>query len=305
MKEKIIGGCGIIYIAFGHDYGIMALYSSKTLKEHNPEVHVTVITNIKWLKDCTDEGVGPFDNAIFYEERQENNRYYKTDMYNLSPYNKTGFIDADTYVTGDISALFRYLDHYDVAIRIIESPPVYDYEVSGEKSVDLFWLHTSVIFFNRNKRAGELFSRWKKYFIENPVSRDMPAMGQAIHSCYVSGIDLSLFQLNTKWSKSRRDDGEWPSVIQSYQRFEKQIWLCRELNSLNKEMARLVFKKNENYDEFSDFDKRTSLLSSRLFRAILHFIPNRNNRLKNLGRNEKGIKRKMNRVEKYKIYNKN
>lgn len=81
----------------------------------------------------------------------------KPRMYELSPFDQTLFLDADTVVMGELGFGFEKAARHDVACCICEAPWARRYpSIRG----DVVEYNTGVIYFRRTPRCAELFSRW-------------------------------------------------------------------------------------------------------------------------------------------------
>lgn len=103
---------GVIYYAAGSEYADQALCSAKSLKQHN-DLSVTVYTDQSVDRTHVDStvtispGKHPFYDRINY--------------FKQTPYQKTLYLDTDTYVAADIGAVFELLDRFDVVAAFNES----------------------------------------------------------------------------------------------------------------------------------------------------------------------------------------
>jgi hypothetical protein len=107
---------GVLLIALGPKYSELAFNLTKSIKKHNEGLPVAVIT------DCTyPEIIEAFDHVIrpkpidYTEEMVFNPFKLKTFMYDLSPFEKTIYLDVDAICLGDISELFSKFQIQEVA----------------------------------------------------------------------------------------------------------------------------------------------------------------------------------------------
>lgn len=85
-------------------------HSFKTLKKHNPNIPVTLFTN---YDDLLENKIG-VDNVLDIEN--DWGFLPKVKGLNMSPYERTVFLDCDTQVNKSLDNLFGYLDDYDLAV---------------------------------------------------------------------------------------------------------------------------------------------------------------------------------------------
>lgn len=98
---------GIVYVAAGDKYVREAVISAHSLRQHMPDAHITLFST-----DDTSHDV--FDEVILFESCGVGLRD-RTLCLQRSPYERTLFLDSDTYVCDDVSDLFDLLDRFDMA----------------------------------------------------------------------------------------------------------------------------------------------------------------------------------------------
>ena len=102
--------CGYIYIASNQvggnqkiNYLQEAFNSARSLRKVDTQAHITLYTNQK-IKDVT---------KIFNEIKiVEMSLRCKQEILSLSPYDKTIYIDTDTYINHSITDLFEMLERF-------------------------------------------------------------------------------------------------------------------------------------------------------------------------------------------------
>ena len=98
---------GYFYIAHGEKHVLEAVKSLKSIKKFEPDSHATIVTDSK-------DSLDPFDLII----NRPNMGGYKSkvEYMNLTPYEKTLFLDADTFICGSCDELFEMLDYFDICM---------------------------------------------------------------------------------------------------------------------------------------------------------------------------------------------
>ncbi|WP_291322921.1 putative nucleotide-diphospho-sugar transferase [Desulfonatronospira sp.] len=186
---------GLIYVAFGYEYLLMAAYSAYTAKKHNPDISCTVVTN---LKISHKERLNTYFDHI-HEENLENkfNRHIKTSIIEYAPFIKGAYLDCDTEVRGDLSPILSCLERFDVVLKLNPHPSVKDYRISQDIHGSEFpmW-NGGVVFFRNNKSAQRLLADWKKYFLEMGKKSDQPALARAIFE----NPDIRVLSVNYVWN---------------------------------------------------------------------------------------------------------
>jgi hypothetical protein len=150
--------CGVIYVAYGEKARAEAVQSIASLRLHN-DLPVAVVSN-KPVSGC---------DHIVLADGGWKGREAKLQLYDLSPFDRTLYLDADTRVHGDISGIFDILgDGWDIAMTASTcqgkaamwhvSPP--ERFVTLNICTEPLSLQAGVFAFQRNERVRELFDCW-------------------------------------------------------------------------------------------------------------------------------------------------
>jgi len=155
---------GVLYIATGNSFINEAKQSAKSVKKHMPDVEITLITDTG-----IDNEKKYFDNVELVDSLTKDPGA-STLSEDLSPYDRTLFLDTDTIVTQDISEVFDILDEFDLAITM--SP--------GRKTVEGVpepWreYNTGVFSYKSNSRTSKFFSNWGQEYKEWRAKYDTSA----------------------------------------------------------------------------------------------------------------------------------
>lgn len=104
-----------------------------------------------------------FDQIILVDEqvscRNEGLLFKVKHLYFSSPYEKTIFVDTDTFFASDCASGFNILEYFDIAL--VPSPVDLHYPVleSGQK-IECKPLNTGGIIFRKNEANNQLFKEW-------------------------------------------------------------------------------------------------------------------------------------------------
>ena len=148
MEER-----GVVYIATGQKFVDEAMISARSVKKHMPEVSITLFTD---LENLVDAPPGPVNKVFLMQEVRKScldKMYPLTD----TPYERTLFLDTDTYVCDRIDELFEVLDNYDIAIA--HPPYRVQYEIKGIPEC-FPEPNTGVIVFKRSSESLEVMKQW-------------------------------------------------------------------------------------------------------------------------------------------------
>jgi len=194
MREK-----GYLYIASGKGCVKSASLSVKSLRRWDGDAHITLVTD-------ADPGAGVFDEVVIRGHNASNrgeNLFYKVrNIYGGSPYEKTLFLDADTYFYGDPSGLFGLLDHFDVCMA--KAPADANLApLEGEPLPGYTPYNTGVILFRKNGVTEKLFTDWERLHRRN-VTAD-PELGypwpdQVAFMEALLGSEARMYALSAVWN---------------------------------------------------------------------------------------------------------
>lgn len=106
---------GYLYIAYKDKrYFEQAEISARSLREVDPEAHITLMGDRDWDSDVFDK-----QKRLQQPKKEElRDNVYETKFYNIprTPYQQTFLVDTDTYFLANCRELFELLDFYDFAI---------------------------------------------------------------------------------------------------------------------------------------------------------------------------------------------
>jgi hypothetical protein len=184
MKEK-----GVMYIATGEKYIQEAALSVKSLNSNSPKLSTVLFTDNSRGKDNIFTDIVKIDEPKYpYLKRIE--------LLLESPFEKTLFLDTDTYIVKDISNIFDILDRFGFAAShapIREAPrrssPGGGYSVEGVP--DTFpELNGGVLLFEKNEKTISMIRDWKKVYKDalNRIGEwrnDQPALKKSLYESSV------------------------------------------------------------------------------------------------------------------------
>jgi hypothetical protein len=192
---------GILYVAFGYEYLLMAIHSVRTAKQSNPGIGAALVTNVQVSRLPAVSDL--FDYIVEEDMRNELNRLAKTQAYQYSPFEKCLFLDCDTEVLGDVTPLFKCLDQYDVVLKMDPRPTRKIYEIAEGVPGHLFptW-NSGVVFFRKGNGADRFFAEWHRVFREMGGRSDQPALARTIYL----NPDIKLLSVTAMWNTFPQDE---------------------------------------------------------------------------------------------------
>lgn len=153
MNEKQ----GYLYAATGKQFTDEAAASVRSLRRFNSDVHVTLVTD----KACT---YAEFDSIQIVDFDSSDINWKKGLLYKAlalqnSPYERTFFVDTDTYFTEECAELFDLLEYNDILIA--HSPAdVSKVVIDGKKIEGYHPYNTGVIVYKKTPEVVQLFKDW-------------------------------------------------------------------------------------------------------------------------------------------------
>lgn len=174
---------GVVYFASGPTYIEKAEISADSLRAHNPELPITL---------CTDEQVdsSAFDDILMVETALEEKGDSILSAEQIR-YDRTLFLDADTYVAADITDVFTLLDRFDLVATHNEARAWYHQEIYEQAGVNLPACfpeyNTGVVGYTDSRAVRRLFERWNQIYGELEYERNQPAFRIAL---YESDVNL-------------------------------------------------------------------------------------------------------------------
>jgi hypothetical protein len=171
---------GVIYYSTGEYYLNEAERSAASLRDVMPDVNITIYSDIRPEIEIFDQFIEIEPGGYPWLDRIT---YLKN-----TPYDKTLFLDTDTYISENIWELFEILDRFDVAAA--RSPgrfnSDYDYCRSTPESFPDF--NCGVILYRNSSDVVETFTKWEKEYQPYADSEltDQPFFTDAIYQSNIS-----------------------------------------------------------------------------------------------------------------------
>jgi hypothetical protein len=143
---------GAVYVAFGQKYVDEAAASATSLRTHNPNLPICLISDSR-------EAVHNFDTHV-YAERQSPAIRGKLEIFK-SPFERSLFLDSDTLVFAPLDEVFELLEAFDMVFQ--QDSSGYHYKLDGvphafpEPS-------TAVLGFRKSVKMDRFAASWAKYF---------------------------------------------------------------------------------------------------------------------------------------------
>jgi hypothetical protein len=187
--------CGVIYVATGARYAEEAARSVATLRRHEPDLAATLFT------DATGDYPG-FSEIVRIEDHRNHPRkgsYGKVEHIGRSPYERTLYLDTDTYVCGTIHEAFLLLERFEflgvhAPNRIVKRHEEMPQRVPGSFAQ----LNGGVLLFRRCARTDAILAEWLKRYSAQDHPRYFGDQHSLREVLWDSGVHLGV--LSTEWN---------------------------------------------------------------------------------------------------------
>ena len=155
---------GVIYIVSGARYTEMAIASAQSLKRHNSDLKVHLIT------DQEIEIILHIDSIDIIKDAH---RRSKVDYMYKSPFEHTLYLDADTFVLHNLDELFDVLLRFDIAMAHAHKRNKTHLQKWREEIPQAFpQMNSGVVLFRKNKETLKLLKDWQEVFHAAGFKRD-------------------------------------------------------------------------------------------------------------------------------------
>ena len=144
-----------MYSAGGDHYVAQALASARSSLRHNPVPHVL------FAAPAPRDGSAEEGLSIEPFEPSENPYLDKIANMRRSPFERTIFLDSDTYVTREIVHLFELLDSYEMAVA---HAPGYRGLNDPQVPVAFCEFNTGVLAWRSGERTAAFMERWQETY---------------------------------------------------------------------------------------------------------------------------------------------
>lgn len=175
---------GILYIATGDEFIQEAIQSAKQA-DTVVDVPIAIITNRE------------IDNPIFDQVIVDSNPQYsyldKPRGFQKSPFDKTLFLDTDTYIISPIDELFDLLDCFDMAATVDPNEAslrMRDLQYFDTVPESVPEYNTGVVAFSNNPKVSAFVDSWIRNYSESQHT-DQPSFRKALHTSSVKFTALS------------------------------------------------------------------------------------------------------------------
>jgi hypothetical protein len=221
MEESLDERAGVVYVATGDQRFVeQAGVSVRSVRRAMPRLRSVLFTNRHVVPTDFDEVVQIESTGDSYLD--------KPTFLARSPFERSLFLDADTYVGRNVEEVFALLERFDVAAAHAPNRSTKDVGVPPSFPE----LNTGVIGFRKSGAVAQLFERWRKLYLMDGAdapSRDQPSFRRAV---YESGTTLAV--LPPEYNCRFRMAGFYNLPIAILHGYAEEDEYARVLASLNR-----------------------------------------------------------------------
>jgi alpha-N-acetylglucosamine transferase len=167
---------GFLYIALGKRYILEAEMSARSLKRFT-QYPVCIVTD--------EDGYSSEYFDVVVIQKGERDFVSKIVGMQKSPFEKTIFLDSDTFVCSCVDHLFDILELFDIAMTVDPRTHSYGFLNSYNPSFPIILknalpeYNTGIIVYKDNTFVKKLFSDWLNIHQEMKIKADMPSFREA------------------------------------------------------------------------------------------------------------------------------
>lgn len=184
---------GVVYKVSGDPYVQEAKKSASSIRSHNEDIKITLISD-KDIQHHAIDNVVPLSHDV---DGMGDSLLRPSDI----QYERTLFLDSDTYICGDITGIFELLDRSDVVLAFSPnrtsdlSREQYDSMTTDEvlqytEIPDVFPNYNSgVIALHDSEPVHEMLNRWDELYQQWNIKYNQPSLRRAL---YESDLDISV-----------------------------------------------------------------------------------------------------------------
>jgi len=172
-------GCGIIYVATGKKFIQMAMQSARSCREFLPEIKIHLFADWKSLGFHFETNCQPFTSVFNIEKPHSRS---KIDYMPLTPFDRTLFLDADTYALGEISDLFDLLDKFDMALSHahLRASRLKTWKTVIPESYPQF--NSGVVLYKKTQEVIKILNDWKIAYEQAGFDTDQVTLRELLWS---------------------------------------------------------------------------------------------------------------------------
>ena len=166
---------GFLYVANKQKFIAESKISSKSLKRFTKNPVCLICTKELYTEDLKNY----FDIILFNDEIKTTSYISKIIGLLQTPFDRTLFLDCDTFIADEIDELFPLLDLVDFSCTT--EPTLHTFSNIDLKYKNIFpEFHSGIILYKNNEVIKKLFNDWLSICVTNNIKFDMPGLREAV-----------------------------------------------------------------------------------------------------------------------------
>ncbi|MEL7039043.1 MAG: hypothetical protein AAFO04_26055 [Cyanobacteria bacterium J06592_8] len=214
---------GILYYARGERWIQEVLQSAQSVKVAMPEIKTAILSDTQLPKELFDIQIkAPSEVGV---------KQLKMWSLRQTPFQKTLYLDTDTYVADSLWEIFEMLDQFDLALAVTPYWKIDLHKNGGnieEKGVPVCFpkLNTGVIAYQKNQQTNRLFANWAKLHKEWGEGQDQAPFRNTLYNSDIRfGVLPPAYNYRLPYP-----DGIWGCVKIFHGRHQNLPNLCKNIN---------------------------------------------------------------------------
>lgn len=167
---------GFLFVANKQKFVDEAIISTKSIKQFS-NLPIAIVCS----KDLVTSKVKSFFDIVIINE-EINNYIYLSKIIGIqnSPFERTLFLDSDTFICSNIDYLFELLDFCDIATTQENSYHTINPEIEIKFKNIIPEFNSGVVLIKKNEITNKLLNDWFNFCIEKNIKNDMPGLREAV-----------------------------------------------------------------------------------------------------------------------------
>jgi hypothetical protein len=173
---------GILYICADDEYLNEARSSARSAADQMDDTPIAIITDA--------DSPGDVFDIVIQRDDLQSSVVDKSDHIHRTPFERTLYIDTDTYVAAPVHDIFDVLDHADIATALAANR---HYDIGLPQAVP--HRQGGVIAFRDNDAVQNAFKRWREIYADQRDQgqiSDQPPLTKALTGCDATVQTLSV-----------------------------------------------------------------------------------------------------------------
>ena len=187
----------VAYVAFGDLYLAQALLSVKTLRKFDKSTKIVLITNIEFDQNLIPYWRPDIDKLLIFNDSSNQNRHYKTNIFEYVEAEKIAYIDSDTIILSKFDIAWSFLDYFDICFKFNpvrqKKPGKGDIKIleSKYKISELPHFNGGLFFFKKCDATKEFFNIWNQTFKKYKNIYDQVSLNESLFKSKVRILPLT------------------------------------------------------------------------------------------------------------------